>query len=94
MARDFGSQNLDELTFGVPGFWSHFFPFPSAEEKFESYIDAWVHGHARIVRRPGRFRITSSSNLEILAGGAWEKVYGGYSDLWPHQSIIIQNTRD
>jgi len=86
-----GLQNADELNFGVPGFWSYFFPFPSIAAKFESYIDAWVLGEARIVRHPGRFRITSSTDLEMLTDGKWTKVYGGYGDPWDHPTLMIRN---
>jgi hypothetical protein len=82
-------QNLDELNFGVPGFWSYFFPFPSVVGKFETYIDAWVVGKARIVRRPGRWEFTSSSDLEVLSGQEWTRVYSGGGDRWPHQDIMI-----
>jgi hypothetical protein len=37
-------QNWDELNFGVPGFWSYFFPFPNVAEEFESHLDAWFQG--------------------------------------------------
>jgi len=37
-----GLQNNDELNFGVPGFWSYFFPFPRIAEEFESCLDAWL----------------------------------------------------
>lgn len=85
-------QNFDELSFGVPGFWSYFFPFPSVVNKFETYIDAWVVGKARIVRRPGRWRIISSSDLEFFSEGKWTRVYSGCGDPWPHQNnIMIQN---
>jgi hypothetical protein len=87
-------QNFDELSFGVPGFWSYLFPFSSVADKFESYIDAWVAGEARIVRRPGRWRITSISDLEIFSGGKWTRVYSGGGDAWPHQNIMtIRNVR-
>ena len=33
-------QNRDELNFGVPGFWSYFFPFPNVAEDFEGHLEA------------------------------------------------------
>jgi hypothetical protein len=86
-----GLQNNDELNFGVPGFWSYFFPFPKVAKDFESYLDLWVTGQARIVRHPGWFRITSVSSLEILTAGQWNNVYGGAGDDWPHAALMIQN---
>jgi hypothetical protein len=84
-----GLQNLDELNFGLPGFWSYFFPFASVAEKFEAYIDAWVLGRARVVRHRRWF--SSSSELEVLTDGKWARVYRAYGERWPHHTTIIRN---
>lgn len=86
-----GLQNNDELNFGVPGFWSYFFPFPHVAGNFEKYIDAWVAGTARIVRHPGRFTLTSVSALEVLIEGNWVSVYRAGGESWEHPSLVIQN---
>ncbi|MDO9412191.1 MAG: hypothetical protein Q7T81_06415 [Pseudolabrys sp.] len=86
-----GLQNRDELNFGAPGFWSYFFPFPAVSENFERYLDAWALGQARIIHRPGRLRITSTSTLEVLTDGKWLSVYSASGSPWPHTNIEIRN---
>lgn len=85
-------QNADELSFGVPGFWSYFFPFPSIAEKFQAYIDDWVCGRARMVRHPGLIRLTARTDLEVLADGNWTRVYRSHGDAWPHSTNMIRNS--
>jgi hypothetical protein len=87
-------QNFDELNFGVPGFWSYFFPFSSVAEEFERYIDAWVLNQARVVRNRSRVFRISSSVLEILSDGKWRPVYRANGNAWPHPKMIIQNSRN
>jgi hypothetical protein len=89
-----GLQNRDELNFGVPGFWSYFFLFPRKVEQFESCLDAWLMGQARIVRRRRFARIASSSILEVRKNGEWETVYTAFGGDWPHTSDVIQNLTD
>ncbi len=85
-----GLQNNDELNFGVPGFWSSFFPFPRVAEQFESCLDAWLTGGARIVRQRRFARIASSSILEVRKGGDWKTVYRAFGGDWPHDADVIQ----
>jgi hypothetical protein len=73
-----GLQNGDELNFGVADFWSYFFPFESAAEKFERVLDAWVAGDARVAIMRGRGRL-----LEIREGDHWKAVYGANGCLFP-----------
>ena len=82
-----GLQNNDELYFGVPGFWSYFFPFPKVASEFEQVLDAWVEGRARIARRG------LTSRLQVPIGnGTWSTVYTARGHLtWDHPSEFIQN---
>jgi len=89
-----GLQNNDELNFGVPGFWSYFFPFPRIAEEFESCLDAWLMGQARIVRRRRFARIASSSILEVRKDSEWKTVYRDFGGDWPHAADVIQNSTD
>jgi len=89
-----GLQNNDELNFGVPGFWSSFFPFPRVAEEFESCLDAWLKGQARIVRRRRFARIASSSILEVRNGTDWKTVCRHFGGDWPHAADVIQNSTD
>jgi hypothetical protein len=89
-----GLQNNDELNFGVPGVWSSFFPFPRIVEEFESYLDAWLIGQARIVRRRRFAPIVSSSILEVRKDGEWKTVYRHFGGDWPHAAEVIQNSTD
>ena len=43
-------QNGDELNFGVGEFWSYFFPFDQKVEEFETIINSWVDGNARVTQ--------------------------------------------
>jgi hypothetical protein len=88
-----GLQNNDELNFGVPGFWSYFFPFPRIAEEFESCL-AWLLGQARIVRRRRFAQIVSSSILEVRRDGEWKTVYKDFGGEWPHIGDVIQNSAD
>ena len=71
-----GLQNGDELNFGVSDLWSYFFPFGDISEQFESIVDAWIEGNARVavVGRGGRI-------LQVRDGEGWETVYS--ANLWP-----------
>ena len=73
-----GLQNGDELNFGVSGFWSYFFPYPTVAEHFESILDAWVEGRARI-GVTGRW----SRILQVQKGDTWETVYWANGCIWP-----------
>jgi hypothetical protein len=86
-----GLQNNDELNFGVSGFSSYFFPFPSVVQKFESCIDAWVLREARIVHRRRLFRFASMSTLEVSSGGEWIPLYRARGISWSHTGRVIQN---
>jgi hypothetical protein len=89
-----GLQNRDELNFGVPGFWSYFFPFPRIAKEFESCLDAWLIGQARIVRQRRFARIASSSTLEVRKDSEWKTVYRNLGGDWPHAADVIQNSTD
>lgn len=73
-----GLQNGDELNFGVSDFWSYFFPFPTVAEHFESILDAWVEGRARVGKTGRRSRI-----LQVRKDDVWETVYGAGGCIWP-----------
>jgi hypothetical protein len=83
-----GLQNDDELNFGVADFWSHFFPFNEVAERFESYLDMWVSGNARIgiTGRLGRV-------MQVRDGSGWKTVYGAnrLPFVWRQPKEIIQN---
>jgi hypothetical protein len=87
-------QNRDELNFGVPGFRSYFFPFLRIAEEFESCLDAWLLGEARIVRRRRFAQIASSSILEVRKDSEWKTVYRHFGGDWPHAGDVIQNSTD
>jgi hypothetical protein len=83
-----GLQNNDELNFGVPGFWSYFFPYPSVHTAFAETLDAWVVGRARIHNR-GYWR---GRVLEILTASGWTRIYTAHMPIrWRHATKIIQN---
>jgi hypothetical protein len=85
-----GLQNKDELNFGVPGFWSYFFPFPSAAPVFGAILDAWVNGNARIVH--GGY--LKGRRLQVLKDGNWDTVYATHTwGKWEHSAKIVQNAR-
>lgn len=65
-----GLQNCDELNFGVADFWSYFFPFEMIASTFESMLDAWVAGNARIVIVP-----LGGRALQLMDNGRWKTVY-------------------
>jgi hypothetical protein len=73
-----GLQNGDELNFGVSDFWSYFFPFEQVADRFESILDAWVVGDARIAILRGRGRL-----LQVREESGWESVYGASGCLFP-----------
>ena len=86
-----GLQNLDELNFGVSDFWSYFFPCEAVAGKFESILEAWVAGDARIAIMHGRGRL-----LQVREGDHWKTVYGASGCLflfsrWPRG--FVQNHR-
>jgi hypothetical protein len=85
-----GLQNRDELNFGVPGFWSYFFPFSRIAEEFESCLDAWLIGEARIVRRRRFLQVASSSILEVRKDSEWKIVCRHFGGDWPHAADVIQ----
>jgi hypothetical protein len=64
-----GLQNGDELNFGVAEFWS-FFPFEGSASTFETALDAWVAGDARIVRVA-----LGGRALQLLDCGRWKTIY-------------------
>jgi hypothetical protein len=65
-----GLQNGDELNFGVADFWSYFFPFEKAASAFETALDSWVTGNARIV-----CVALGGRALQLLDGGRWRTIY-------------------
>ena len=67
---------------------------PTLAEQFESCLDAWLTGGARIVRQRRFARIASSSILEVRKGGDWKTVYRAFGDDWPHDAYVIQNSAD
>lgn len=73
-----GLQNGDELNFGVSDFWSYFFPFGDVTEHFESIVDAWIEGSARVAVVGWGGRI-----LQVRDGEGWETVYR--ANVWPFQ---------
>jgi hypothetical protein len=75
-----GLQNADELNFGVGDFWSYFFPFEEKRTEFETIIDSWVQGNARIVRKPGIF--IQTQELQIFENDAWNTAYAAKSLTW------------
>jgi hypothetical protein len=84
-----GLQNGDELNFGVPGFWSYFFPFPTVSAGFERMLDAWLDGQARIVK--GDFM--TGRRLQFRAGQEWTTFYTAWgNDAWTHPTDVLQNT--
>jgi hypothetical protein len=83
-----GLQNNDELNFGVPGFWSFFFPFSAVHTAFNDAIDAWVEGRARIINR-GWWR---GRSLEVLSESDWTSIYRAHMlTRWGHATKVIQN---
>lgn len=84
-----GLQNGDELNFGVSDFWSYFFPYPTVAEHFDSILDAWVEGRARVGVTGRRSRI-----LQVRKGDVWETVYGAGGCIWPFRRqprVFISN---
>ena len=73
-----GLQNCDELNFGVSDFWSYFFPFEAVADRFETILDAWVAGDARVAIMRGRGRL-----LQVREAGEWKPVYGAGGCLFP-----------
>lgn len=73
-----GLQNSDELNFGVSDFWSYFFPLTDVADQFESIINAWVSGDARVAVTGIRSRL-----LQIRDGDKWKSVYGADGCLFP-----------
>ena len=83
-----GLQNGDELNFGVPSFWSYFFPFPNVRDEFDRLLDAWIEGRARVSYR-GRFR---ARILELFRDGEWRIVYRAHDwARWPHANKVVSN---
>jgi hypothetical protein len=77
MPLTLGLQNGDELNFGVSDFWSCFFPFEDAAERFERLLDAWVAGNARVALTGRRTRL-----LQMREGERWVTV-GANGCLFP-----------
>jgi len=73
-----GLQNHDELNFGVSDFWSYFFPFWETADRFETIIDTWVGGNARVAIT-GRW----SRLLQIREGDGWKSVYSSNGCIFP-----------
>ena len=65
-----GLQNRDALNFGVSDFWSHFYPFEAAAGPFESLLDSWVVGDARIAVTGPMGRV-----LQLWGEGRWTSIY-------------------
>jgi hypothetical protein len=87
-----GLQNCDELNFGVSCFWSYFHPFPLVSTEFETIIDAWVEGRARIAHS-GMFNARS---LQVLTADKWITVYKTKSlgrEKCSHPGKLLQNRR-
>jgi hypothetical protein len=65
----------DELNFGVEKFWSYYFPFEQAAERFDQTLNMWIKGDARIaiVGKTGRL-------LQVSEGSSWRTIYrcGGF----------------
>lgn len=78
MPLTLGLQNWDELNFGVSDFWSYFFPFETVASEFESILDAWVAGDARVAITGFRSRL-----LQVREGSRWKTVYGANGCLFP-----------
>lgn len=72
-----GLQNNDELNFGVGGFWSYFFPFAEKQAEFETVIDKWIEGAARIVPKSGI--LSQTLELQVLEEGNWTTAYAACS---------------
>jgi len=85
MPLTLGLQNCDELNFGVSDFWSYFFPFDRVAQDFESAIDAWVMGNARIAVERGKGR-----KLQLRRGEKWETIYGADGCLLPIRSKPVR----
>ncbi len=83
-----GLQNLDELNFGVSDFWSYFFPFERAAERFERILDAWVSGEARVAVTGPWGRV-----LQLWEDGRWKSVYGANRmfPVWRTPKRTVQN---
>ena len=81
-----GLQNGDELTFGVDGFWSFFFPFPAVQQEFASILDAWISRRARVVR----YRWLGGRTLDLLTEDGWKSVY--YANTWPWRGRPVSIT--
>lgn len=78
-----GLQNGDELNFGVADFWSHIFPFDAVADGFETLLDAWVTGDARIQVLRGHHR-----RLQRRNGDGWETVYRANPPLLPFSQRV------
>jgi hypothetical protein len=83
-----GLQNGDELNFGVSDFWSFFFPFETVSGRFESILDAWVIGEARVAVTGPFGRV-----LQLLEGDRWTSVYRANRMLpiWRTPKRVIEN---
>jgi hypothetical protein len=83
-----GLQNADELNFGVSDFWSYFFPFEKVADKFESILDAWVRGDARVAIVGPIARI-----LQVREGRRWKPVYHAnrFLPIWRPALRTIRN---
>ncbi|MBA4780972.1 MAG: hypothetical protein MK060_14480 [Blastomonas sp.] len=82
-----GLQNYDELNFGLPGFWSNFFPYEAISHQFIEIVDAWVLGRARIAKT-GRW----SRVLQVEEKGEWRTIYRANPSFFfkrdPHDFVV------
>jgi hypothetical protein len=87
-----GLQNNDELNFGVSDFWSYMFPFDDVAADFETMLDAWMVGDARVEVLNGRHR-----RLQLRVEGDWRTIYDANQSLLPFGRRVrgyISNRRD
>lgn len=76
-----GLQNGDELNFSVSDFQSSFFPFDKVAAEFESVLDAWVQGEARIEVAGRRKHL-----LQVRRADGWKSMYSAKGCLFPFKS--------
>lgn len=76
-----GLQNGDVLNFAVSDFSFGFFPFSGVAERFETILDAWVEGNARIAVSGKR-----GAMLQLRGRGGWQTVYRANTGFFPLRS--------
>ncbi len=78
----------DELNFGVERFWSYYFPYEKVAQHFETTINNWVNGDARlaIFGKNGRL-------LQVCEETNWKTVYscGGLFMRWRRPNGYLNN---